>query len=846
MSQSPATSDSERRDPRGSKRPTPSQSGKKQPYAAVSRGKRIDHSSLKAAKERPTRAGNDTLDDSHNMSGSSSVEGGFVSIVGNTSDEEEEASHRADRRLLREKNMPKETLPVASLKPSVLPCKKVWKMIYMKQRALAEEEAREKAEEMRKKAEEVFDLKMEEEDDALSGMGAPAPAPNVASVETVVATALPSEAEPMDSIKVSPPAEQPSLVVAGDVLNLFHEDVRPETTLSLSGSTSSQREASNAQRSGSKSPFRSTVSEEPIVIAPPAPVQESNVAPTEPSHEKPAKAIQKLSLESYHARRLASTSPGLSDDTKVATTLAAEVPVTVQDSAAVAPESMDVEMKEPGTLAAEATADISHGGRESAADAPTVKAEPTPAIPKVKLSLQEYQKQRLGVSQRIVNVASDGFALTKPEGLDAHTSSKDPQGRDNNQAPQGSGDSVDVEMTEQPQLQEEVNGPTGLAEQSRGDRSDYFEVGANLSTPRISLSTQAVQSSGDYFPVQPFSPISLSAGPTPFSKMTLTSSPPRTPSNSDGPNTSGQGQGAAISPGRSPVAQRPMVSPGSREMQERLSPGNKHGSPPPQGLSSPGWRTPRGQRGGSPPGSSSGIGGGSSYRNGSNLDVRNMDPRPSSGEGRLNSPRFHGSPSDRLERPLGGSLDSPTRERQQSLTSGSLPNAPFEGGHYGYNDESQSSFKRSGPLSSPTGPAALGPREYYKSDERSRHRSMNGDDWTSYGGMESINYGGYRGGPRGGLPPPPRDRERERERDRDRDHDRDRERDQRDRYERRGEYFASGPSNGGRGGVGGGNGGGGGSTGNNGGGFYGNNRGPAGPNAPGGMTGGYNNRRLSD
>ncbi|KAF8943790.1 hypothetical protein BGZ47_005050 [Haplosporangium gracile] len=842
MSQSPATSDSERNDPRGGKRPVSSQSAKKQPYAAVSRAKRIDHSNLKAAKERPTLAGNDTLDDSHVLSGSSSVEGGFVSIVGNTSDEEEEASHRADRRLLREQNMPKETLPVASLKPSVLPCKKVWKMIYMKQRALAEEEAREKAEEMRKKAEEVFDLKMEEEDDALFGMGAPAPAPNVASVETVVTSALPSEAEPTESVKVSPPAEQPSLVVAGDVLNLFHEDVRPETTLSSSGSTSGQREVNKAQRSGSKSPFRPTVSEEPVVFAPLASAQESNVAP-EPSPEKPAKAIQKLSLESYHARRLASTSPGLSDDAKVVMATATEAPVTVHDIAAVAPESIDVEMKEAGALAVETTASVSQVDSESAVDAPTVKTEPSPAIPKVKLSLQEYQKQRLGVSQRSVNnLAADESALAKTAGQDDNSSSKDAQDHlDNSQAPQGSGDSVDIEMIEQPQLQEELNGATGFAEPSRRDRSDYFEVGTSLSTPRISLSTQAIQSSGDYFPVQPFSPISLSAGPTPFSKMTLTSSPPRTPSNSEGlsgPYTSGQGHEVAVSPGRSPVAQRPMVSPSSREMQERLSPGNKHGSPPPQGLGSPGWRTPRGQRGGSPPGLSSGIGGSGNYRNGSNLDVRNMDSKSNSGEGRLTSPRYHGSASDRPEKPLGASLDSPTRERQQSLTSGSLSNAPFEGGHHGYNDESPSSFKRSGPLSSPTGPTALGPREYYKPEERSRHRSMNGDDWTGYGGMESINYGGYRGGPRGGLPPPPRDRERERERDRDRD--------PRDRYDRRGEYFTSGPPNGGRGGVSGGNGGGGGSAGNNGGGFYGNSRGPAGPNGPGGMTGGYNNRRLSD
>ncbi|KAG0297846.1 hypothetical protein BGZ96_004497 [Linnemannia gamsii] len=843
-SQSPATSDSERKDPRKSKRPVPPQSGKKQPYAAISRGKRIDHSNLKTAKEH---AGNDALDDSNNLSGSSSVEGGFVSIVGNTSDEEEEASHRADRRLLREQNMPKETLPVASLKPSVLPCKKVWKMIYMKQRALAEEEAREKAEEMRKKAEEVFDLKMEE-DDALSGMGVPAPAPNVASIETVVTTAPSSEEEPIEPVKVSPPVEQASLVVAGDVLNLFHEDVRPETTLSSSGSTSSQRDSSKAQRGGSKSPFRPSVTEEPVVVVPPAPAQESNVAPLESIPEKPARAIQKLSLESYHARRLASASPGLSDDTNVA-----ETAVAVQETAAVVPENFDVEMKEPGTLVAEVPTDISQVGSESAgdkqADALSIKAEPTPAIPKVKLSLQEYQKQRLGVSQRSMgNQVADSSTSTKPDDQETHSSSKDRQGRpEADQAPHGSGDSVDVEMTEQPLSHEEVSGAAGSEEQSRRGRSDYFEVGPGLSTPRISLSTQTMQSSGDYFPVQPFSPISLSAGPSPFSKMTLTSSPPRTPSNSDGPSapyTPGQGQGPSVSPGRSPVNQRPMVSPGSREMPERLSPGNRLGSPPPQGLGSPGWRTPRSQRGSSPPASNAGIGGGNNYRNGSNLDVRNMDLRSSSGEGRLTSPRYHGSPSDRPERPLGGSLDSPTRERQQSLTSGALPNVSTEGGHYGYNDESPSlPFKRSGPLSSPTGPAALAPREYYKSEERSRHRSMNGDDWVGYGGgMESINYSSYRGGPRGGPPPPPRDRERERERD----HDRDRERDQRDRYDRRGEYFASGPSNGGRG-VGGGNGsGGGGSTGNNGGGFYGNSRGPAGPNGPGGMTGGYDNRRLSD
>ncbi|KAG0258448.1 hypothetical protein BGZ95_004982, partial [Linnemannia exigua] len=522
-SQSPATSDSERKDPRGGKRPVPSQSGKKQPYAAISRGKRIDHSNLKTAKERLARSENDTLDDSNNLSGSSSVEGGFVSIVGNTSDEEEEASHRADRRLLREQNMPKETLPVASLKPSILPCKKVWKMIYLKQRALAEEDAREKAEEMRKKAEEVFDLKMEEEDDTLSGLAAPAPAPNVAPVEMVVTAAPSSDAEPMESIKISPSTEQPSLVVAGDVLNLFREDIQPEITLT-SGTSSSQRETIKSLRGRSKSPFRPIVSEDLVDVVPPTPTQESNLASSESSLEKPVKAIQKLSLESYHARRLASSSPGLSDDSKAAMTTAAETPVPAQDPTTAAPENVDVEMKEPDsgvldttTQAAGDTAASQQAGTSS------VKSEPAAAILKVKLSLQEYQKQRLGASQRNVNTPPAEGSLAKPESQNGEPNKNLPGHSENTQVSSGSGDSVDVEMTEQTQTQEGINGTAGSTGQSRRDRSEYFEVETSVTTPRISMPSQAVQSSGDYFPVQPFSPISLSAGPTPFSKMTLTS-----------------------------------------------------------------------------------------------------------------------------------------------------------------------------------------------------------------------------------------------------------------------------------------------------------------------------------
>ncbi|KAF9933346.1 hypothetical protein FBU30_005750 [Linnemannia zychae] len=812
MSQSPATSDSERKDSRGTKRSATFQSSKKQPYAAASRGRRIDHSG-KSSKDRQSRGEGDALDESQNLSGSSSVEGGFVSIVGNTSDEEEEASARGNRRLLREQNKPKETLPATSLKPSVLPCKKVWKMIYMKQRALAEEEAREKAEEMRKKAEEVFDLKMEE-DDALSGMGMPAPAPNVANIETAVTAISTSGTKPVESIKVSSPVKKSSSVMAGDVLNLFHDDVHPELNLPCEPNTS-HRESSMTHKGRSKSPLLPVVVDEPASMASSTLTQEPSAAPQEPTPEKPAKVIHKLSLESYHARRLASASPGLSDDPKSVTTSVMESSV---------PENADVEM-EPVPEASDSTTDASQVINEAPdghqADSSNAKAESAPAVSKVKLSLQEYQK-RQEISQRGTTNLFDSSGLNKSEGQD-EGSNKDLQGHHRAVAePTPSVDSVDVEMTER-QPQENISTVTEAIEPNRRDQSEYFEVGTNLSTPRISMAAQA---SGDYFPVQPFSPISLSAGPTPFSKMTLASSPPRTPSHPDGSGgsyTAGQGQRSSTSPAKSPVSQRAMVATVSREIQERLSPGSRHGSPPPHNLGTSGWRTPRGQRG-SPPPLGPGIGGGNSFRNGSNFDIRNADSRQG-GETRLTSPRYHGT------------LDSPTRERQQSFTSGSASNPPFESGHYGYNDESASSFKRSGPLSSPTGPATLGSREYFK-DERSRHRSVNGDEWTGYGGIESMNYIGFRNGPRGALPPPPRDRERERERDRDRDHDRERDRDRRDRYDRRSEYFGLGPSNGGVGGHGG-------PSGNNSGGFYGNNRGPAGPSGPGGMTGGYN-RRLSD
>src|SRR5690554_3784798 len=220
-SQSPATSDSERKDntSRSAKRTTHPQSGKKQPYSTASRGKRIAERThqKQRSKDRVIRHGVEMMDDIQNLSGASSAEGSFVSIVGNTSDEEEDMSHRTGRRPLRDKNLPKETLPAASLKPSVLPCKKVWKMIYLKQRALAEEEAREKAEEIKKKAEEVFDLEMGE-DETLNSITGPS--------TTNTETAMPPSKVPIaeDLVKPAATPEPPkdinhqSSIIEGDIL----------------------------------------------------------------------------------------------------------------------------------------------------------------------------------------------------------------------------------------------------------------------------------------------------------------------------------------------------------------------------------------------------------------------------------------------------------------------------------------------------------------------------------------------------------------------------------------------------------------------------------------------------
>ncbi|KAG0365194.1 hypothetical protein BGZ54_006780 [Gamsiella multidivaricata] len=851
FSQSSAASDSDMKDSSSKlSKKVHIQPGKKQPYAAASRGKRMaEHSNADPVSEgHSTTQPLDTLEEVQNLSGASSVEGGFVSIVGNTSDEEEETNHKNGRRILREKNLPKETLPTSSLKPSVLPCKKIWKMIYLKQRALAEEEAREKAEEMRKKAEEVFDLKLEEDEptidlnqpmDAIDTFTSTVPLPGTES-----GSGSKEQSACTISSKTSPPLEykQPSMI-EGDVLNLFRDDVKPETS---STATNHQQENFHEPRAETKSVSRPTPIQQPIIITSVAVAQETPVAVAGPKPVDRPRTPQKLSLETYHAKRLASNSPAPSEDLSEVAPAATAMDIS---SASKTADIVDVEMSEPcliqdTPISVSQTLDVA-AMRVGEPSETTMGAALT--IPKVKLSLQEYQKKRQEASQRVAGTPSfEAPKTSKSEDRNTGTG-EDVVGSaakktSSNLQTESVDVNADVEMSEEPQAQSKA-----IVEQESTSRGDYFQVGTSLPTPLIGLSSRAQdasQSSADYFPVQPFSPISLSAGPTPFSKLNLTSSPPRNSSPSDAQlQTIGGSSAAMKSPGKTPVTQRPQFNNTSPKETQAVnsdlkSPAAKLGTSPPTSQGSAGWRTPRSQRGHSPPSAPASMTTGGNYR----ADHRGLDSR--SGDTRLSSPRYFGSPSDRLERPPTGSLNSPTREKQHSLTSGGMPSSPFDGGysstnsHYGYNEDS-SSFKRPGHLSSPTGPSPpSGPREYYKAEERARHRSMNGDEWSygGNGGVESPGYGGYRG-PRGGLPPPPpRDRDRDRDRDRERDLERDRERERRDRFDRRGDYFGPGAP-GGSSGLG--------SSGNNGG-FYGPSRGPNGPGGSGGLGGGGYGRRPGD
>ncbi|KAF9286581.1 hypothetical protein BGZ68_002767 [Mortierella alpina] len=791
---SPATSDSERREGGGrfAKRPPPpSQSGKKQPYATASRERRMtEHSGKKQRpKDRIGRRAVDPMDDSQNVSGSSSVESSFVSVVGNTSDEEDEADHRMGRRLLREKNMPKETLPVASLKPSVLPCKKVWKMIYMRQRAVAEEEAREKAEEMRKKAEEVFDLKMEEDEPAINkslspSATAPNPAPDATRAEedSMENSSVPS------SLKTSPPlSELQSSIIEGDVLNLFHEDVKPE---SHSSTVSKSQHADDQTHAAEVIVVPAPTIQQPVVINPAILHHPQVELATASSATNSSRVSQKMSLESYQARKRTSTSPAPLETHKAASEHPSNaVTLGAESATPLVTESMDMDLPDPSAGTSTGDELLPKAEPLIAPDTQVeVKPEVAPLVPKVKLSLQEYQKQRQEASQRTVSTSSvETPSESKTEGSDDNEPKhENGPGQDTNSiaTQKPSHEPADVEMAEAP-----ADSAMDAVAQEPAARGDYFEVGASLPTPLIGLSSRAhagAQPSGDYFP--------------------------------------------------SPGIQRPPSSPSPKQPQplslEIKSPGSKLGTSPPQNQGPSGWRTPRSQRGTSPQSFGSSGAPAMNYRGTSGLPA----------DTRLTSPRFYGSPSDRSERlPAPGPLASPTRERQHPMAP-TQPSAPFDAnfasasGHYGYSED-MAPFKRPGPLSSPTGPSAPpGVREYYKPDERSRHRSMNSDEW-GYGNVDSVAYGGYRG-PRGAPPPPPRDRDRDRDRDREREreHERERERERRDRYDRRGDYFASGPS-----------GGGGGSGAGNSPGFYGPNRGPGGSvGMGGGAGGGAFGRRPSD
>ncbi|KAF9110110.1 hypothetical protein BGX27_006765 [Mortierella sp. AM989] len=838
-SQSPVTSDSERKESvkRPSRRAPNTHFGKKQPYAAASRGKRmVENSKSKSVSNDLTpQRSTDILDDSQNFSGSSSVEGSFVSIVGNTSDDDDDVNQKTARRLLREKNLPKETFPAASLKPSVLPCKKAWKLTYLRQRALAEEEAREKAEEMRKKAEEVFDLKMEEEEsftDTREPLSTDGTSGSVSRPPNIMATSM-EHPDPTAHIKDSLIVDDQPSIIEGDILNLFHENVKPESS---SSSTDKRHQRTQPDRHIEGSTPLRMVIQQPIVIKPSIVAKESSTVLSGSNTGEYSRTRQKMSLESYHARRLVSSSPAIPEYQPEASSnaLAAKNP-TPKSS-----ESEDVDMSEPDLVvdAQLSAPPMLNDPISKVVELTSANTNTTPTIPKVKLSLQEYQKQRQEASQR---VAGTPLSEIPPQFKAEEESDEKPRDTShfNSEAPTGRrSEPTDVDMVERPRS------PLNSGDQDRITRGDYFQVGASLPTPLIGLSSRAqtaVQGTNDYFPVQPFSPISLSAGPTPFSKLNLTSSPPRTASSLE--DQAQLARDPTID-ARSPISQRLLPNTSPKESQginmDINSPGVKVGSSPPPPPPPPtppyqgtiGWRTPRNKRGQSPPGTvtvgTSGIfrGTSSEFRS---MDTRPMDTRPT--DTRLTSPRYYGSPSDRPERPPPGALNSPTRERQHSLTSGGPPTSPFEpgysstGNHYGYNDDPPQ-YKRSGHLSSPTGPS--GPsnsREYYKSDDRARHRSMNGDEW-GYGGIESPTYGGYRG--QRGAPPLPRDRDRDRERDRERDHerDRDRERERRDRFDRRGDYFASGPpgSDASVNAV------------NNNSGFYGPNRGQ------GGLGGGYNRR----
>ncbi|KAF8940173.1 hypothetical protein BGZ52_000137, partial [Haplosporangium bisporale] len=115
---------------------------------------------------------------------------------------------------------------------------------------------------------------------------------------------------------------------------------------------------------------------------------------------------QKMSLESYQARRKASRSPALAENM--------DAPVLSEPIVPNESKQEDVEMTEAQLEAVEAVVPPSNN-TEPVVEIETSLTEAPPVIeapPKVKLSLQEYQKQRQVASQRVTHPGSELPSVT--------------------------------------------------------------------------------------------------------------------------------------------------------------------------------------------------------------------------------------------------------------------------------------------------------------------------------------------------------------------------------------------------------------------------------------------------
>ncbi|KAG0238163.1 hypothetical protein BGW42_007154 [Actinomortierella wolfii] len=846
----------------------------RKPYTTTAREMRMEASSSKSGRH------DRSIDEKTCGSRASSVESGFVGVVGSLSDEEESKKGGNSS--------------ATNASPSMLPCKKVWKMIYLKQRAIAEQDARNKAEEMKRKAVEVFDLKVE--DDEVTGFST-----LDATIASVVPTADAVKEECMDPTPSNPVSSPPSSmsidaehskedlkskdedgqekgvesstatssskdssakessfasttttttksisssVAHEDILNLFQDDVDVEmVTAELSEARKSNRGQDKKSRGKeSKKNLKSLKSTtdsrtgrailQPVLINPtssnPSASSDHQKSPQKPGSlqnvSKPSETASGKSIQPPHSDTTAlpsmvapnpaenqpnDTSSNLETTSESQEQTFGTSGISSSDTSAsnqnVKVEDLAESRKEPAcaeaipaVIAAEGDMDIDMKDAtpsvetELQKDNRTEKApepEPEPVVaPKVKMSLQEYVLKRQEASQRLGSTPSSEMpaSTSTATGTTSETAQQ----------------STDVEMPLAGSYGDDTKSASQKDASQEGSKSKlstekgYFDIGGGPSTPLIGLSSGASRSdstSGEYFPVQPaqpFSPVTLSsAGPTPFSNLSLSSSPNKavsgnTPQDSSSSSSSLATAAAAArakSPTPTPVAPRSLftTSPSGPDANStRSSGGRHHQSYGQQQQTSPSsWKSsgyPTGHPPSPQPLSNLENGGGVFPRSSSSnslggpsplnrpVDHRDYPRTPDGRGGPLGSTssgggssRYYGGPPlpDR-------SLFSPTRERQLSLSSGNLPGSPYEsgsggGGGYGYPaDDPYKRLSGSG-LTSPTGPGGSS-RDYYKGvsggEDRARHRSMNGDEW-----------GGIRGGPL----PPPRDRERDRDRDRD-------------------------------------------------------------------------------